>query len=110
VDTRKYAYAGLFDYGNEAIGEGHNFTMTANFLEWKSPKAPMVYFSNSTDDFFAPVASGNTPLSGNTRFIGVQWGPSFLPPGASDSYTLAIGMADRDPKTGLPAKPETHLN
>lgn len=110
VDTRKYAYAGLFDYGNEAIGEGHNFTMTANFLEWKSPKAPMVYFSNSTDDFFAPVASGNTPLSGNARFIGVQWGPSFLPPGVSDSYTLAIGMAGRDPKTGLPVKPETHLD
>jgi len=33
LDTKKYHYAGLFDFENDAIGEGHAYTFTANFIQ-----------------------------------------------------------------------------
>ena len=107
IDTRKYTFAGMFDYGNDLIGEGHDFTNTANFLEWKSARRPTVYFTNGAYDKYDPA--NHDPLYSNTRFIGVEWGPCQLLPGESDQYYLAIGMAPLDPQTGLPVKPETHL-
>jgi hypothetical protein len=105
VDTKRTNYAGFFDYGNDAIGEGHNFTLAANFIQWFSDVEPFVYFSNGP---YETPNRGNlrTPLKSNTRFIGIQWGPRILRPGQSEIYTMAIGMARLD---GLPVKPDIDL-
>jgi hypothetical protein len=108
VNSNKYNYAGLFDYGNDAIGEGHHFTMTANFLAWFGSVKPAVYFSNGPSEVLKGT-NARIPLSSNERFIAAQWGPRTLPPGQSEIYTLAIGMADRDPNTGFPVKPNIDL-
>jgi hypothetical protein len=105
LNTKKYNYAGYFDFGNAAIGEGHNFTRTANFIEWSGNSEPFVYFSNGPFDI-PPVSDEKIPLSGNARFIGISWGPRTLQPNQSETYSLTIGMADHDPKTGFPVKPE----
>jgi hypothetical protein len=104
VDNYRYSYAGLYDYGNDAIGEGHNFAKVANFIEWLGDNVPMVYFSNGPADF-PRLGGGKVPLASNTRFIGLQWGPQELKPGQSERYALAIGMAGYNPKTDLPVKP-----
>ncbi len=108
LNTKKYNYAGYFDFGNGAIGQQHNFTRTANFIEWFGDLEPFVYFSNGPSDI-PPVSNERIPLSSNARFIGINWGPRTLRPGQSETYTLAIGMADHDPKTGFPVKPEVDL-
>ncbi len=109
LNTKKYHYAGIFDYGNDAIGEGHHYTLTANFIEWFGVEEPVVWFSNGP--LSAPGTSGKkVPLSSNERFFGIQWGPRTLEPRQSDVYTLAIGMAGRDQKTGFPVKPETDMS
>ncbi len=108
LNTKKLRYAGLFDFGNDAIGEGHDFTLTANFIAWFSEMEPFVFFSNGPYDF-PRINEKKVTLSSNTRFIGVQWGPRTLEPNQSEVYTMAIGMADRDPKTGFPVKPEINL-
>ena len=108
INSNKYNYAGLFDYGNDAIGEGHHFTMTADFLAWFGAVKPAVYFSNGPTEEIK-VTNGKIPLASNERFIAVQWGPRTLLPGQSEIYTLAIGMADRDPRTGFPVKPDIDL-
>jgi len=105
VDTRKYHWAGVWDDGNDAIGEGHDFTKAANFIEWLGPIGPTVYFSNKGGDVPRKY-KGTVPLSGDSRFIGLYWGPREIRPGKADSYELVIGMALRDPKTGFPVKPE----
>ncbi len=106
VDTRRSHYAGLFDYGNDAIHEGHDFTHTANFLEWFGDIEPIVYFSNGP---FDPPPTGTTkvPLSGNQRFICFDWGPRTLRPNQMETYTLAIGMAGT--KNGFPVMPDVDL-
>jgi hypothetical protein len=100
-----FNFAGLYDHGNETIGEGHAFSNVANFIEWLGPNRPAVYFSN-TPGKIDQKNIGKYPLSSNTRFLGLEWGPRTLNPKQSESYTLAIGMAGNDPKTGFPAKPE----
>ncbi len=108
VDTSKYNYAGLFDYGNDANGSPHNFTNVANFIEWHGKNKPAVYFSNGADDY--PKNDGKkVPLSSDERFIGLEWGPITLAPGESDMYALVIGMAEYNPITGLPVKPSVRL-
>ena len=109
LNTRKLHYAGLYDFGNDAIGEGHGFTLTANFIAWFSDVEPAVYFSNGPLDI--PEIDGKSvPLSSNTRYMGIQWGPRTLQPGQADTYTLAIGMAkEHDPKTGIPVMPAIDL-
>ena len=110
IDTRRYTYAGLFDYGNPLAGERHDFySKKANFIEWLPESRPdTAYFSNQFGKF-APVEK-KVPLDSQTnRVIALQWGPKVLNPGQIFSFTLAVGMADNDPKTGLPVKPDTHL-
>jgi hypothetical protein len=109
VDTAKYRYAGMFDFGNDAINEGHDFSGTANFIEWMSGVEAKVYFSNGPLQKHDAVKDGVEPLQGNERYIGIQWQAPPLAPGKSDTYFLAIGMAGRDPKTGFPVKPKTGL-
>ena len=107
IDTT-LSYAGFFDYGNSVIGEKHDFTMVADFLEWFGNERPVAYFTNGP--FEAPHANGKKiPLSSNTRFIGVLWGPRTLMPNESTRYTLAIGMAGNDPVTDFPVKPRVDL-
>ncbi len=108
LDTKKYHYAGYFDFGNSAIGQGHDFTKTANFIEWFGDDEPFVYFSNGPYDI-PPLSDEKIPLNSNARFIGINWGPQTLQPNQSATYTLAIGMADHDPKTGFPVKPKVDL-
>jgi hypothetical protein len=106
LDVDQYAYAGLYDYGNDAIGEGHEFSMAADFIEWMGEVKPTkLYFSNAPG-----VVYKNVPLKSDTRFIGLEWGPRQLRPGGSDSITLAIGMAPHDVKTGIPVKPDVKLD
>jgi hypothetical protein len=108
VDSRKYNCAGFFDYGNDAVGEGHKFTRKANFLQWDSDQDPILYFTNSPFEKFDPLR--REPLTGNARFIGIQFSMDNLLPGESVYFDLAIGMAHLDLKTGLPVKPATLLD
>ena len=104
VDTGKYTFAGMFDYGNSEIGEGHDFSGTANFIEWLGAERPMVYFANH-EGAHTPGA----PLASEERFIGLQWGARPLNPGEERTYLMAIGMAGHDPQTGFPVKPEIRM-
>ncbi len=108
LNTKLFHTAGLFDLGNDAIGEGHDFTFTANFITWYSDVEPFVYFSNGPYDF-PQINENKIPLSSNSRFIGLQWGPRKLQPGLAETYTLAIGMAELDPKSGFPVEPKMDL-
>lgn len=108
IDSKRLSYAGMFDYGNSAVGEGHNYTLTANFIEWFGNDRPEVYFAN---DCNGVADSGKKiPLSSETRFIGLQWGPRQLMPRQSSTYVLAVGMAGHDPRTGFPIVPHIRLD
>ncbi|MDA8099762.1 MAG: hypothetical protein M0042_09055 [Nitrospiraceae bacterium] len=105
LDADRTSFIGFYDHGNDAIGEGHSFTEMANFIEWFGAEKPLAYFSNGP--YERPGPGGRTvPISGNTRYLGILWGPERLEPGGMISYTMAIGMALPDPETGMPRKPE----
>lgn len=110
IDTQLYTYIGIFDYGNDLAGENHVFTGIANFIEWNIQKRPTYsYISNSGEGIISPGPS--TPLnSPANRFVGLLYGPYMLMPGESYNFTIAVGMAEKDPKTGFPVKPHTGLN
>lgn len=111
IDTRNNSYVGMFDYGNSAVGEGHDFTGLANFIEWRDDSRPdMVYFSNTVAGFSSKKPEEVPLTSPTNRFVGLQWGPRVLKPGQAVSYTIAVGMANNNPVTGFPEKPETSLN
>lgn len=109
IDTERYNYAGMFDYGNELAGEKHSYTGKANFIEWDLSSRPSIaYFSNHIGTYSVPESK--IPLSSrNNRVIFLQWNHTLLVPGDSKSFTIAVGMADNDPKTGMPVKPDTRL-
>lgn len=110
IDTARNTYAGMFDYGNPLAGEHHDFyTGKANFIEWPPENRPdTAYFANQFG-WYAP-AEKKVPLnSKDKRVIALRWGPRTLNPGDTFSFTITVGMADNDPKTGLPLKPDTHL-
>jgi hypothetical protein len=110
IDPKVNSFAGMFDYGNELAGEGHDkYTWKSNFIQWtQSARPDLVFYSNQST---LPSSSGVTPLnSPDNRFIGLEWGLRSLPPGSSLSIPLAIGMADSDPKTGFPVLQNTRLN
>jgi hypothetical protein len=110
IDTQQHTYFGMYDYGNELVGEDHHFTGIANFLEWERGSRPdKAYISNFGGGVINPDKV--VPLVSRTnRFIGLQYGPLMLKPGETFSFTIAIGMAGKDPKTGFPVKPKTGLN
>ncbi len=110
IDTKKNTYFGMFDYGNDLAGEMHNFSGIANFIEWpKDDRPESAYISNFggglTEEGKSPPL--NHP---NNRFIGLKYGPQTLKPGETFSFTIAVGMAHNDPRTGFPVKPKTPLN
>lgn len=102
IDTAKYSYAGIFDYGNPLVNERHNFTRAANFIEWLGARPDSAFFANNP----GYMEERKLPLSSDTRFIGLQWGPGPLKPGETKTYILAIGMAGRDAMSGFPVKPQ----
>jgi hypothetical protein len=107
VDAKKTSYIGLFDYGNPLIGESHNFTNKANFIEWDPLMPPDVAYVANQFGKVAPPEK-KVPLSSyNNRVVSLQWGPYILDPKSSLSFTIKVGMADNDPKTGMPVKPDT---
>jgi len=108
LDTSRVHYAGFFDYGNDAAGEKHIYSGIADFIEWFGERRPRAYFTNGP--FEGPQVRGKRlPLAGNARFIGILWGMQTLAPDQTAAYTMAIGMADRDAKTGFPLKPAVDL-
>ncbi len=104
LQGKQYRYAGFFDFGNDAIDEPHEYTGLANFIEWSPREKPEVYFTNGPKDV-PDNRKEKTPLFSNTRFLGLLWGPRSLQPGEFAAYTMAIGMAGRDPGSGVPVKP-----
>jgi len=110
IDTRQNTYFGMFDYGNDLAGEMHNFTGIANFIEWPRDNGPeSAYISNFGGGLSEEGKS--LPLNHpNNRFIGLKYGPQVLKPGETFSFTIAVGMAGNDPRTGFPVKPKTPLN
>ena len=111
LDTRRYTYFGMYDYGNELAGEGHDFTGTANFLEWPGNDAPEIAFLSNSGAGVTDSRNKNIPLAHpNNRFIGLQYGPSLLQPGSIFGFRITIGMAGKDPVSGFPVKPHTGLN
>ncbi len=110
IDPREHRWAGYFDYGNEAAGEEHIFSGIANFIEWQGNITPdLVYFSNQIGTYAPPER--RVPLNHpNNRVLFLQWGPRLLDPGQSDTIILSIGMADSDPASGFPVKPDTSLD
>lgn len=111
INPYKYSYAGMFDIGNPMIiGERQKFTGLANFIEWMGTNKPnLVYFSNKEGQF--AEESQHVPLySKDNRVIFLQWGPRVLMPQGRDCIMMAVGMADRTTKDGIPVKPQVGLD
>jgi len=109
IDPAKYSYFGMVDSGNKAAGEGANFSGVSNFIEWLGVRPDLAYFSNKIGTF-APESAKVPLASPDNRVLFLQWGPRLLQPGESDLYVLAIGMAGRDPKGGVPVKPQVQFD
>lgn len=111
VSPREHSYAGMYQYGNDAINEGHNFTKVANFLEWLGPNLPFrVSFTNYDGPLADPTGKTPVPLKSDVRFIDVNWRVSNLQPQQSYDVVLALGMARHNPATDRPAKPSIRLS
>ena len=109
INPQQYGWGGYFDYGNDAIGEPHEFAGIANFIEWQAGTRPdLVYFSNRIG-YYADEKDQVPLSSANNRVMFLQWGPRLLNPGQSDTIILSVGMADTNPQTGFPVKPDTSV-
>lgn len=107
ISPLQHKYAGYWDYGNEAAGEKHLYTGSANFIEWISPTPSYVFFSNTLDDCCKELS----PLSSkNNRVLNIVWFNQTLMPGESRDHIFAVGMAKVDPATGFPKKPAINLH
>jgi hypothetical protein len=112
VDPVAHSTAGMADLGNpiSPFEQGRDFSGLANFISWIGMVRPsLVYFANKEGD--PHEEKERVPLdSPNNRVIFCQWGPVKLLPQESTTITLAIGMAERDKKTGIPVQPELKLD
>lgn len=106
IDPQRYGWAGYFDYGNDAAGEAHVYSGIANFIDWQAGVRPdTVYFSNRIGAF--ADERDQVPLSdASNRVLFLQWGPRLLNPGQSETIVLSVGMADINPVSGFPVKPD----
>lgn len=110
INTNKYKYIGLYDYGNDVIGEGHNFTGKANFIEWLYDPPDIAFIVNQ-EKAVINQPKKKTPLSSKlSRFIGVQWGPVYLQPKGFQVIVLAIGMAEGSKEGKIPSKPDVYFD
>ncbi len=111
IDTQRYSYAGMYDYGNKKIlGGKEKFSGMANFIEWFDDNRPELgYFSNRIGAY--AEESEQVPLySKDNRVIFLQWGPRLLNPGQMHYITLAIGMAKNDLQRNIPVKPQVRID
>jgi hypothetical protein len=100
----------MFDYGNPLAGENSEFyTKKANFIEWQPESRPDIAFFANQFVSYAPIEKQVPLNSKDSRVIALKWGPKVLQPGKSFAFTITVGMADSDPITGMPVKPNTHL-
>lgn len=107
IDPKKVSSAGMADFGSSVLGEGHNYGHVANFISWLGPDKPDIVFFANQYDGFAHDPQVRVPLQGDGRSIGMYWGPRTLVPGQNQLFTLAIGMAEQNPATGMPQIPRT---
>lgn len=105
VLTDKHKFAGYWDIGNDDIGEGHNFTGYANFVEWVSHPPDFVYFANNFTPDLDKLDSSLPLDSYDNRIINLLWLDEVLKPGESKTHTFALGMAGPDTSGKLPVKP-----
>lgn len=108
IDVQKNNFIGFYDYGNDVINEGHNFTNLANFIEWldKESVPDLAYFSNNVGNY----SQKSVPLySNNNRLLSIEWGPKNLKPGEKFTLKLAIGMAFPS-LNAKPMKPNVNFN
>lgn len=105
ISSTNHTFAGLWDIGNDVIGEGHGFTGYANFIEWLGNPPDSVYFAN--DFTSAPQAiDSHMPLNSKAgRVVYLMWDDEILKPGEGKAYTLAIGLARPGRAEGFPLKP-----
>jgi len=97
------SFAGIWDRGNELVGEEHKYSGYANFVEWISNPPTMVAFSNSLS--IGEFREGRPLDHKDSRVINLFWLSEILNPRYSRSYILALGMAKPDPLSGKPQKP-----
>ena len=109
IDPKTVSAAGMADFGSSVLGEGHDFGHAANFISWLGPDKPDIVFFANQYDGFAHDPQVRVPLQGDGRSIGMYWGPRTLTPGQNQLFTLAIGMAEQNPATGMPRIPTTVL-
>ncbi|GAB4431769.1 MAG: hypothetical protein OHK0040_01330 [bacterium] len=110
IDTKKYNYIGLCDYGNDVIGEKGNFTGMANFIEWIYDRPDVAFIVNQENSVINKPKK-KTPLSSKlSRFIGAQWGPVYLQPKGYQVMVLAIGMAQGSKDGKIPVKPDVYFD
>lgn len=107
VDPKSQTFAGMVDHGSDAIGEGHSYRHVANFIDWRGPDRPDIVFFANHSDGFSRNPRLRVPLQGDSRSIGMYWGPRMLAPGQSQLFTLTVGMAELNPTTGMPRLPAT---
>lgn len=97
-------YAGYWDYGNDVVREGRDFTNIANFIQWLTITPSEVFFANDFRD-----VDETRPLSSlDNRLINLVWRDQGLQPGESKTYMLAVGMA-KGISDGFPVKPKVEL-
>lgn len=105
IDPKTVSAAGMADFGSSVLGEGHDYGHAANFISWLGPDKPDIVFIANQYDGFAHGSQVRVPLQGDGRSIGMYWGPRILTPGQNQLFTLAIGMAEQNPTTGMPRIP-----
>lgn len=110
VDTGNNNFVGMFDYGNPLAGESHLFTGIANFIEWDKDERPNTAYLANTSGGIKPGSRPEPLKDPANRFVGLRWKSGTLKPGEAFTFTIAVGMAGKDLKTGLPIKPDTGLN
>jgi hypothetical protein len=94
VDQVRHRWGGIVDLKSDH----------AAYIEWLGDDLPDdVYFSNNPG-FFSDAAK-KVPLASNEIFVGLQWVGRRLRPGEGRTIRLAIGLAGRDPRSGLPRRP-----
>lgn len=110
IDPKKYKYFGFYDYGNDVIGEDHNFTGKANFIEWLYDEPDVAFIVNQEGGKIEKAIPKKPLNSQLSRFIGGQWGPVYLQPKGYQLMVLAVGMAYGGKGGKIPTKPVVFFN
>ncbi len=101
IDPKTVTTIGMIDFGNDVLGERHHFRNVANFIRWSPATRPDIAFFANQYDGFAHRPEVQVPLQGDARSLGMYWGPKTLPPGATETIELTLGMAGPAELKGL---------